>query len=147
MKQSLRIVLLVAASMPAAAYAADYDPPIFVEEAAEYVPVEVGSGWYLRGDVGYVFDTSIGDVEYTRSIRSLSLTVLLPSRPHRLKATSPGVAASATGSASFFARMPLSTASAPTLTGRRQAPKPVPACQTTTQPAVRRILRMFRLSA
>ena len=65
MKQSLRIVLLVAASMPAAAYAADYDPPIFVEEAAEYVPVEVGSGWYLRGDVGYVFDTSIGDVEYT----------------------------------------------------------------------------------
>ena len=65
MKQSLRIVLLLAASMPAAAYAADYDPPIFVEEAAEYVPVEVGSGWYLRGDVGYVFDTSIGDVDYT----------------------------------------------------------------------------------
>lgn len=33
--------------------AADYDPPIFVEEAPEYVPVEIGSGWYLRGDVSY----------------------------------------------------------------------------------------------
>ena len=51
--------------MPAAAYAADYDPPIFVEEAAEYVPVEIGSGWYLRGDVGYVFDASIDGVDYT----------------------------------------------------------------------------------
>ena len=65
MKQSLRIVLLLAASMPVAAYAADYDPPIFVEEADEYVPVEVGSGWYLRGDVGYVFDSGIDGVDYT----------------------------------------------------------------------------------
>ena len=49
--------LLPAAALlltPALAQAADYDPPIFVEEAApEYVPVEVGSGWYLRGDVAY----------------------------------------------------------------------------------------------
>lgn len=37
----------------APALAADYDPPIFVEEAPEYVPVEVGSGWYLRGDIAY----------------------------------------------------------------------------------------------
>ena len=65
MKQSLRLVLLLAASMPVAAYAADYDPPIFAEEAAEYVPVEVGSGWYLRGDVSYVFDKSIDGVDYT----------------------------------------------------------------------------------
>ena len=65
MKQSLRIVLLLAASMPAAAFAADYDPPIFVEEAAEYVPVEIGSGWYLRGDVGYIFDSGIDGVDYT----------------------------------------------------------------------------------
>lgn len=34
-------------------HAADYDPPIVVDEAPEFVPVEVGSGWYLRGDVGY----------------------------------------------------------------------------------------------
>src|SRR5258708_2933783 len=36
-------------------YAADYDPPIYVDQAPDYVPVEVGSGWYLRGDVGYAF--------------------------------------------------------------------------------------------
>lgn len=49
--------LAVPAAMVAAlihpALAADYDPPIFIEEAPEVVPVEVGSGWYLRGDVGY----------------------------------------------------------------------------------------------
>ncbi|MBI1622328.1 outer membrane protein [Aquamicrobium zhengzhouense] len=37
------------------AFAADYDPPIYVEEVPEYVPVEIGNGWYLRGDVGYDF--------------------------------------------------------------------------------------------
>ena len=47
-----------------AALSADYDPPIFVEQAAEYVPVEVGSGWYLRGDIGYAFSSSIGQVDY-----------------------------------------------------------------------------------
>jgi opacity protein-like surface antigen len=47
------------ALLPAAgALAADYDPPIVIEDAAEYVPVELGSGWYLRGDVGYAFSTS-----------------------------------------------------------------------------------------
>jgi opacity protein-like surface antigen len=65
MNLTLRIALLLAATAPLAAQAADYDPPIFVEEAAEYVPVEVGSGWYLRGDVGYVFDSSIDGVDYT----------------------------------------------------------------------------------
>lgn len=35
------------------ALAADYDPPIFIEEAPEWVPVEIGSGWYLRGEVSY----------------------------------------------------------------------------------------------
>ena len=65
MKLSLRIALSLAALAPFAAHSADYDPPIFVEEAAEYVPVEVGSGWYLRGDVGYVFDKNIDGVDYT----------------------------------------------------------------------------------
>ena len=62
-----RITVALVASLGslAAAQAADYDPPIYVEQAAEYVPVEVGSGWYLRGDVGYVFDASIGSVDYT----------------------------------------------------------------------------------
>jgi opacity protein-like surface antigen len=34
--------------------AADYDPPIYVDQAPDYAPVEVGSGWYLRGDVAYL---------------------------------------------------------------------------------------------
>jgi opacity protein-like surface antigen len=49
-----RIVLSLAAAIlwhPASAMAADYEPPIVVENAPEYVPVEVGSGWYLRGDL------------------------------------------------------------------------------------------------
>ncbi|MDP3898035.1 MAG: porin family protein [Mesorhizobium sp.] len=44
---------LIALAPTAAALAADYDPPVYVEQAEEYVPVEIGSGWYLRGDVGY----------------------------------------------------------------------------------------------
>jgi opacity protein-like surface antigen len=65
MRISLPILLSLTALSPLAAHAADYDPPIFVEEADEYVPVEVGSGWYLRGDVGYVFDSGIDGVDYT----------------------------------------------------------------------------------
>ncbi|MET0941773.1 MAG: outer membrane beta-barrel protein [Mesorhizobium sp.] len=42
------------------ARAADYEPPIFVEEAPE-VSVEVGSGWYLRGDFAYSFDRTEAD--------------------------------------------------------------------------------------
>lgn len=40
------------------AFAADYDPPVVVDQAPDYVPVEVGSGWYLRGDVSYLFQKS-----------------------------------------------------------------------------------------
>ncbi len=66
MKSISLVALTIAAAnlAPLAAGAADYDPPIFVEEAAEYVPVEVGSGWYLRGDVGYAFSSEIGQVDY-----------------------------------------------------------------------------------
>lgn len=46
----------LAAAPTTAALAADYDPPIYIEEAPEYVPVEIGSGWYLRGDIGYNFN-------------------------------------------------------------------------------------------
>jgi opacity protein-like surface antigen len=38
------------------ARAADYEPPIAIEEVPQYVPVEVGSGWYLRGDLTYNID-------------------------------------------------------------------------------------------
>jgi opacity protein-like surface antigen len=55
MLPNLRFALLAAVAMPMApALAADYDPPIVIDAAEEYVPVEVGSGWYLRGDIAYV---------------------------------------------------------------------------------------------
>lgn len=43
--------------------AADYDPPIYVDDAPEYVPVEIGSGWYLRGDIGYAHDEPFEHVQ------------------------------------------------------------------------------------
>ncbi|WP_315924616.1 outer membrane beta-barrel protein [Mesorhizobium sp. SP-1A] len=50
----LGLALAVTALSPlASAHAADYDPPIYVDQAPEYTPVEVGSGWYLRGDIGF----------------------------------------------------------------------------------------------
>ncbi len=64
MKWTLPLLLSLAVLSPLAAHAADYEP-IYVEEADEVVPVEVGSGWYLRGDVGYIFSKSIGTVDYT----------------------------------------------------------------------------------
>ncbi|WP_378947425.1 outer membrane protein [Mesorhizobium sp. ANAO-SY3R2] len=61
-----RAALALAATMlwPLAAQAADYEPPVVIEEAPEYVPVEVGSGWYLRGDVGYALSTSTGTASF-----------------------------------------------------------------------------------
>ena len=70
-----RATLALAATMlwPLAVQAADYEPPVVVEEAPEYVPVEVGSGWYLRGDLGYNINKSPYDVTFggvdTRSTR------------------------------------------------------------------------------
>ncbi|HEV7416369.1 outer membrane protein [Tianweitania sediminis] len=48
-----------------AAQAADYDPPIVIDDIQEVVPVEVGSGWYLRGDVGYTFSSRYKNYERT----------------------------------------------------------------------------------
>lgn len=59
MTRSRRALLLATALLPMTpALAADYDPPIVYDQADEYVPVEVGSGWYLRGDIGYVANKS-----------------------------------------------------------------------------------------
>jgi opacity protein-like surface antigen len=49
----LALALSAIGLSPVSALAADYDPPIYVDEAPEYKPVEIGSGWYLRGDVGF----------------------------------------------------------------------------------------------
>lgn len=57
----IALSLVAAALWQAPAGAADYDPPIIVDDAPEYVPVEVGSGWYLRGDIGYNFNDPVYD--------------------------------------------------------------------------------------
>lgn len=73
MSRMYRFVLSFAAGMlpAAAAFAADYDPPIFVDEAPEMVPVEIGSGWYLRGDIGYNFDSEFTNYDFS-SVPGLS---------------------------------------------------------------------------
>jgi opacity protein-like surface antigen len=57
MKLTLPLALASAAAAffgCATAQAADYDPPVYVDQAPDYKPVEVGSGWYLRGDLAYL---------------------------------------------------------------------------------------------
>jgi opacity protein-like surface antigen len=86
--QVMRIIkraLLLTASLAlpmSPAMAADYDPPVYVEPAAaaeEYVPVEVGSGWYLRGDIGYAvnkpYDFNEEPDGYTTSDSPISASV------------------------------------------------------------------------
>lgn len=61
----MRLLVAVAAStallttaLPALSADFAYDPPIYVDNMppmTDFVPVEVGSGWYLRGDVTYNF--------------------------------------------------------------------------------------------
>ncbi|MBZ9892886.1 MULTISPECIES: outer membrane protein [unclassified Mesorhizobium] len=58
-------VLATFAIMPLTpALAADYDPPVYVDQAPDYVPVEVGSGWYLRGDVSYLVEKSFKNEDF-----------------------------------------------------------------------------------
>lgn len=65
MSQTARLLASAAALalFASTAMAADYDPPIYIEEAPEMVPVEIGSGWYLRGDVSYNFEDPLYDFE------------------------------------------------------------------------------------
>lgn len=60
------ILMLAAGTVPAGA--ADYDPPVVeapvIEDAPEFVPVEIGSGWYLRGDVGYAVSRAAGNFTF-----------------------------------------------------------------------------------
>jgi opacity protein-like surface antigen len=46
---------------PAPAWA-DYDPPSSIGQEAGHTPVEIVSGWYLRGDVAYVPKRDITDI-------------------------------------------------------------------------------------
>lgn len=65
MTRSRLALLLATALLPMSpALAADYDPPVVYDQPDEYVPVEVGSGWYLRGDIGYVIENKVGTFNY-----------------------------------------------------------------------------------
>jgi len=64
-RQHLLLPVLLLAAGPMHAGAADYEPPIvdsfpIDQTAPEFVPVEIGSGWYLRGDVGYAITGATG---------------------------------------------------------------------------------------
>jgi opacity protein-like surface antigen len=63
-------------SLTAPALAADSDLVIAASQQDEYVPVEIGSGWYIRGDIGVNLggrhnsdQYDIGAVNYTNSYR------------------------------------------------------------------------------
>lgn len=68
MRQPLFMSVVAAAFVTIAALpavAADYDRPLIIENAPNLAPVEIGSGWYLRGDVGYNIRTrQEGDFTY-----------------------------------------------------------------------------------
>jgi opacity protein-like surface antigen len=64
-KSRTALALAAIALMPLSqALGADYDPPIYVDQAPDYVPVEVGSGWYLRGDVAYLPEKSYRNADF-----------------------------------------------------------------------------------
>jgi opacity protein-like surface antigen len=72
MHRSTSLTLTAAALALATAWpalAADYDPPILLEDAPSYVPVEVGSSWYLRGDVSYNANSPVYDVDGAANLR------------------------------------------------------------------------------
>lgn len=76
-RQLLAVGVALASFGPglAPAFAADLDEPVFIENAPEYKPVEIGNGWYIRGDLGMNFagrhnttNYSDGTVSYDNTI-------------------------------------------------------------------------------
>ncbi|MER8418426.1 outer membrane protein [Mesorhizobium sp. M1329] len=64
-KSPVALALAAVVLMPLTpALGADYEPPVYVDQAPDYVPVEVGSGWYLRGDVSYLVQKSFKDEHF-----------------------------------------------------------------------------------
>ena len=77
MKASIRALLpAIAIALPMSvlnAGGADDEPPVLVEQPEE-VPVEVGSGWYLRGDIGYNFTVESDDAFTFRNFDPVTAT-------------------------------------------------------------------------
>ncbi|MCP9229445.1 porin family protein [Mesorhizobium sp. LMG 17147] len=64
-KSPVALALAAVVLMPLTpALGADYEPPVYADQAPDYVPVEVGSGWYLRGDVSYLVQKSFRDEDF-----------------------------------------------------------------------------------
>ena len=66
MKKLMRLTApaLMLALLPSTGLAADYEPsldPIDMPVVDEYKPVEIGSGWYIRGDLGYSMNPGFDD--------------------------------------------------------------------------------------
>lgn len=59
-------IVLILAAVPETVMAADLDNVVYAPQLPRTVPVEVGSGWYLRGDVSYDFSTD-GDASSYRT--------------------------------------------------------------------------------
>ncbi|MGL4405604.1 MAG: outer membrane protein, partial [Notoacmeibacter sp.] len=76
--KSLLIVSCSIAGTLTGALAADLDQPIFVEQAPEYQPVEVGNGWYIRGDIGYAASHEGG----THTFRTFNPLAVAPVSPY-----------------------------------------------------------------
>ncbi|MGB3501805.1 MAG: opacity family porin [Mesorhizobium sp.] len=83
---------LVLLAMQSPAQSADYDPPLIIDAEEEFVPVEVGSGWYLRGDINYEFKKRFIDTYAagTNTLFNNAFIGLVPSGPlspiaHRIK--------------------------------------------------------------
>jgi len=55
---ALSVAAVASAALPSIASAADLDEILLAPELPMTRPVEVGTGWYLRGDIGYSVDTS-----------------------------------------------------------------------------------------
>ena len=70
MSRSIVAALLLSTS--GAAFAADLDNVVYAPGPPRTVPVEIGNGWYLRGDVSYNFSTE-GDATSFRTFDTTTL--------------------------------------------------------------------------
>lgn len=69
-------IVLLGLAPSSGAVAADYEPPMVIDTPEEYVPVEVGNGWYLRGDIGYKFNTPYRDTVFASASYSQEENIL-----------------------------------------------------------------------
>lgn len=72
-QRAMRILAVFSAIVSFPAMAADYAPDLVIDYTPQLAPVEVATGWYLRGDIGYTASTSAGSGTY-RTFESSTYT-------------------------------------------------------------------------